>query len=190
MKRPIATGTRVTDSRLAAPMAKVLVKASGLNSRPSWPSSVNTGRNETVMITNEKKRAGPTSRADFTTTAQRSSLVSADASRWAPSAPAPAFAATARSKCLCMFSIITIAPSIIAPMAIAIPPSDMMSAPTPTQRMAMNAIRMPTGRVTSATSAERAWSRNATQTRPTMTLSSSSFSRSVAMARWIRSLRS
>ena len=34
-----------------------------------------------------------------------------------------------------MFSIITIAASIIAPMAIAIPPSDMMSAPTPTSRM-------------------------------------------------------
>ena len=31
-----------------------------------------------------------------------------------------------------MFSIITIAASIIAPIAIAMPPSDMMSAPTPT----------------------------------------------------------
>ncbi len=31
-----------------------------------------------------------------------------------------------------MFSIITIAASIMAPMAIAMPPSDMMSAPTPT----------------------------------------------------------
>ena len=53
-----------------------------------------------------------------------------------------------------MFSIITIAASIIAPIAIAMPPSDMMSAPTPTQRMATNAIRIPTGSVRMATSAE------------------------------------
>ncbi len=44
-----------------------------------------------------------------------------------------------------MFSIITIAASIIAPMAIAMPPSDMISAPTPTQRIATNAMRMPDG---------------------------------------------
>ena len=59
-----------------------------------------------------------------------------------------------------MFSIITIAASIIAPMAIAMPPSDMMSAPTPTQRIATNAIRMPTGSVRIATSAELACNRN------------------------------
>lgn len=35
IKSPIATGTSVTESRLAAALAKVLVKASGLNSRPS-----------------------------------------------------------------------------------------------------------------------------------------------------------
>ena len=45
-----------------------------------------------------------------------------------------------------MFSIITIAASIIAPMAMAMPPSDMMSAPTADQRIAMNAIRMPIGK--------------------------------------------
>jgi hypothetical protein len=45
----ISTGTRVIDSSAAPPMAKVLVSASGLNSRPSWASSVNTGRNDTVM---------------------------------------------------------------------------------------------------------------------------------------------
>ena len=53
-----------------------------------------------------------------------------------------------------MFSIITIAASIIAPMAMAMPPSDMMSAPTPTQRIAMKAMRMPIGSVRIATSAE------------------------------------
>ncbi len=68
MNSPIATGTSVTDSRLAAAIAKVLVNASGLNSRPSCPSSVKTGRKDTVMMSSEKKSAGPTSLADSTTT--------------------------------------------------------------------------------------------------------------------------
>ena len=89
-----------------------------------------------------------------------------------------------------MFSIITIAPSIIAPIAIAMPPRDMMSAPTPTQRMAMNAIRMPIGSVRIATSADRACSRNTMQTRATTTLSSRSLPRRFSIARSIRSLRS
>ncbi len=67
----MATGTSVTESRLADAMAKVLVKASGRNSRPSWPSSVKTGRNETVMMSREKKSAGPTSRAEALTISQR-----------------------------------------------------------------------------------------------------------------------
>ncbi len=46
-----------------------------------------------------------------------------------------------------MFSIMTMAASIMAPMAIAIPPSDMMSALTPTTRIAMNAMRIPRGSV-------------------------------------------
>jgi hypothetical protein len=53
MKNIISTGTSVTDRTAAPAMAKVLVKASGLNSRPSWPSRVNTGRKETVMISSE-----------------------------------------------------------------------------------------------------------------------------------------
>ena len=40
----INAGTTVTDRSAAAAMAKVLVKASGLNSRPSWASSVKIGR--------------------------------------------------------------------------------------------------------------------------------------------------
>ena len=59
MNRPIITGTSVSDSTLAAAIANVLVNASGLNSRPSCPSSVNTGRKETVMMSSEKKSAGP-----------------------------------------------------------------------------------------------------------------------------------
>ena len=67
-----------------------------------------------------------------------------------------------------MFSIITIAASIIAPMAIAMPPSDMMSALTPIQRIARKASRMPSGSVMIATSAERACSRKTRQTSATI----------------------
>jgi hypothetical protein len=72
----------------------------------------------------------------------------------------------------------------------AIPPSDMMSAPTPTARIAMNAMRMPIGSVKIATSAELACNRKTTQTRATMIDSSMSFCFSVPIARSIRSLRS
>ena len=46
--------------------------------------------------------------------------------------------------------------SIIAPIAIAIPPRLMMLAPIPSQRMPRNAIRIPMGSVTMTTSALRA----------------------------------
>ena len=117
------------------------------------------GRNETVMMSSEKKSAGPTSLAESTTMRQRSAGESREVSSRAPATGSPAASAcasTARSRCLCMFSIMTIAASIIAPIAMAMPPSDMMSAPTPTCRMAMKAIRIPIGSVMIATSAERA----------------------------------
>ena len=194
MKRPMATGTSVTLSRLAAAMASVLVQASGSNSRPSCASSAKTGRKETVMISSEKKRDGPTSRAERTTASQRSPVVSTPVcSRSAPS-PSPTFGSRferiARSRCLWRFSTITIAASIMAPMAMAIPPRLMMSAPIPIHRMAMNAIRMPTGSVRMATRALRTWKRKSTHTRATTRLSSRSFSFRVSMARWMRSERS
>jgi len=121
----------------------------------------------------------------------RSAGVRIDESNDLAASPAsPCFAATARSRCLCMFSIITIAASIIAPTAIAMPPSDMMSAPTPTPRMAMKAMRIPRGSVTMATRAELACNRNTMQTIATMIDSSTSLPLSVSIARSIRSLRS
>ena len=174
-------------------MANVLVNASGLKSRPSCPSSVKTGMNETVMIKSEKKSAGPTSFDDSTTTRQRSvtdnDAVLKERDSRAPGVT-PTFATIARSRCLCMFSIITIAASIMAPMAMAMPPNDMMSAPTPTHRMATKASRIPIGSVMIATSAEVAWRRKRMQTAATMTLSSISLPRRFSMDRSIRSLRS
>ena len=61
-KITISAGTSVIDSSAAAAIAKVLVKASGLNSRPSCDSSVKIGMNDTVMISRLKNSAGPTSR--------------------------------------------------------------------------------------------------------------------------------
>jgi hypothetical protein len=68
---------------------------------------VNTGRNDTVMISSEKNSAGPTS-------LQASSIASARCFT--------VWTAGSRSRCLCAFSIITMAASTIAPMAIAMPP--------------------------------------------------------------------
>ncbi len=70
------------------------------------------------------------------------------------------------------------------------PPRLMMFALTPSQRMTRNDMSTPTGSVTMATRALRACRRKRTVTSATIRLSSTSFSRSVSMARWIRSLRS
>ncbi len=175
MNRPISTGTSVTESSAAAAMASVLVHASGSKRRPSCASSAKTGMNESVMIRSEVKSAGPTSWADSVTRAQ-----------WPLGRPSRSL----RSMCLWRFSTITMAASIMAPMAMAMPPSDMMLAPIPSQRMARNAIRMPMGSVTSATSALLAWRRKTRVTSATISDSSISFSRSVRMARPISPERS
>ena len=61
-----------------------------------------------MMISREKNSAGPTSIAASTSALSRG------------------VSGAARSRCLCAFSIITIAASTIAPMAIAMPPRLMM----------------------------------------------------------------
>ena len=55
-----STGTSVIDRIVAKIIANVFVNASGRNMRPSCASSRNTGRNDTTMITSEKKIAHPT----------------------------------------------------------------------------------------------------------------------------------
>ena len=90
------------------------------------------------MMSNEMKSEGPTSCADSITSVQ-----------WS----LPDFSASLRSMCLWRFSTITIAASIIAPMAMAMPPRLMMLALSPRVRMARSAISTPIGSVTMATSA-------------------------------------
>ncbi len=168
MRNPISTGTTVTERSAAAAMAKVLVSASGRNNRPSWSSRVKTGRNDSVMMSSDMNSAGPTSVAAAVTIRQ-----------WS----VPSFSRSPLSMCLCRFSIITMAASIMAPIAMAMPPSDMILALIPSQRMSASEARIPSGRVAIATRALRAWSRKSTQTRPTMTDSSMSVRKSVVMDR-------
>ncbi len=107
MKRAAIAGTSVTERRAAKAIEKVLVNASGLKSRPSVPSSVNTGRNATVMTRSEKKIGRPTSTRAAVTTSWRGAgrpAVSQSSSR------------------LCTFSTTMMAASTMAPMAMAIPP--------------------------------------------------------------------
>ena len=59
------------------------------------------------------------------------------------------------------------AASTSTPIEIAMPPSDMMLAPSPCQRMITKASRMETGIETMATKAERKWKRKTRHTRAT-----------------------
>src|SRR5438132_682753 len=167
----MSAGTSVTESSAAAAIAKVLVSASGRNSRPSWSSNVNTGRNDSVMIRRDMKSAGPTSRAASKTRSQCGRSGSC-------------------SMCLWRFSSITIAASIMAPIAMAIPPRLMILPLMPSERVTASDTRMPSGSVAIATRALRACSRNTAQTSATMTDSSSSVRHSVLMDPWIKSERS
>jgi len=60
MNSGISTGTSVTARMDEKPIASVLVRASGLNIRPSCASSRKIGRNDTMMMRSEKNNAGPT----------------------------------------------------------------------------------------------------------------------------------
>ena len=148
----------MTASIAAAAIEYVLVKAKGANILPSCPSSTNTGTKLKVMISNEKNNAGPTSDAAFAITCQRLALVSG-----------------VFSMCLWTFSTITIAPSTMAPIAIAIPPSDMMLALMPCHDMMIKAIIIPIGKLTNTTNELRIWNKNKAQTTITTRNSSSNF---------------
>ena len=80
-----------------------------------------------------------------------------------------------RSRCLWAFSIMMMTASTIAPMAMAMPPSDMMFELMPCPNMTRNAISTATGKMMMATSALRRCSRNARHTSATTMLSSMQF---------------
>ena len=118
MKSTASAGVSVTARIDAKPIEYVLVNASGLKRRPSVASSVKTGRNEIVMTRSEKKIDGPTSCIAWMMTSVRAGASAA----W------PAASRPTRPSFLWMFSMMMIDASTIAPMATAMPPSDMMFA--------------------------------------------------------------
>jgi hypothetical protein len=128
-----------------------------------------------VTIRSEKKSAGPTSVAASPITSQCRSRL-----RFGP----------ARSRCLWAFSIITIAASTMVPIAIAIPPKDMMLALMPCPFMMINAINTPKGSETMATKAERRWNRKTRHTKATTMNSWSSLLLRLSTAARISSERS
>src|SRR5438552_1279710 len=173
------TGTRVTPRNEAKNIENVFVNASGRNSRPSCAVSENTGMKLTVITRRAKNSGRPTLLAAATMTFTRSDPVG---SRPCSSRKC--------SSALCAFSIMMIAESTIAPMAMAIPPNDMMLEVTFIHHIGINDRMMAIGSVMIATNDERTCQRKTTQTSATTMLSSISFSRSVAIARLIKSLRS
>ncbi len=94
------------------------------------------------------------------------------------------------SSFLCTFSVITIAASTSVPIAIAMPPSDMMFALMPCARMTMNAASTAIGVTITTIRPERMWNRNTKQTSATTTNSSSSLRFRLSTARWISEERS
>ena len=82
------------------------------------------------------------------------------------------------------------AASTSTPIEMAMPPRDMMLAPSPWIFMTMNAKRIETGMEMIATSAERKWNRNTRQTSATTIDSSISVWVSVSTARSIKAVRS
>ncbi len=128
------------------------------------------------MISSEKNSAGPTS--------LQAAIIASMRSRRGCGPPA------IRSRCLWAFSIITMAASIIAPMAMAMPPRLIRLEFMPSRRMAMKAISTPTGSIRMATSALRTCIRKTTHTSATMSDSSTKVHVRVSIARWISSERS
>ena len=194
----IKAGTSVTARIAAEAIAKVFVKASGRNIRPSTCSSVNTGRKLTVTMRSEKNRLGPTSLAAWMMADCRVSIggsPSLSATSFPPFSLSPILPFSlspipSRSKCLCAFSTMTRLASTMTPMAMAIPPSDMMLALMPSSFMMRSEARMPTGTVTRATKALRTWRRKTITMRATTSSSSQICVVSVPTARLMRAERS
>jgi hypothetical protein len=145
-----------------------LVKASGLNSRPSTPWRVNTGRKLTVITSSEKKIDGPTSCIARVMIPSRAC--------GPPGRPAR----SQSPRCLWTFSVRITEASTMAPIASAMPPSDRMLIVSPCASIGMNDSSTATGRVRIGTRAVRTWRRKRKMTTATTIISSISVVRRVA----------
>ena len=173
-KNAISTGTRVMATTAPMSMAKVLVKASGRNSAPSCPSKEKIGKKLTTTISRAKKMGRPTCLEEAAISSRRSlagTLVLPPSFLWT-------------------FSSITTHASIIAPMAIAMPPRLMMFDSIPKSFMAKKVRPMVSGKTISTTRELGTWSKKRATTTNTTTLSSSKTRFSVLMEASISALRS
>ncbi len=124
-------GITISPSTKEASRAKVLVKASGLNSLPSAACMANTGRKLTMVVARAVIIAEPTStEASYTISSKRLPL-------------APWFSGISRWRT--MFSVNTMPTSTITPIAMAIPERATMLASTPNWRITIKVISTPTG---------------------------------------------
>ncbi len=171
----MSAGPMVMERNAAQAMVKVLVKASGLNRRPSCASSVNTGMKLTVMTSRAKNSGLPSC-------LQAVMMISCRCWRLKPGG--------ACSSCLWTFSTITTASSQSTPMEMAMPASDMMLAVSPMKYIGMKASATAMGSVTMARAAPPKSSRNTMTMIETMMDSSMMVRVSVWMERLIRSERS
>ena len=96
----------------------------------------------------------------------------------------------ASSSFLCVCSTTTIAASTSSPIAIAMPPSDMMFADIPNARNGMNATSTATGMVMSGMSALGRCLRKSSTTNATVSTTSTSVSLTLSIARRISAERS
>ena len=133
-------------------MAKLILKAIGLNSLPSRPCKLNSGRKTTMMIMMAKAIGLATSRAAARTAAVRLTC-----------SPRACPSAMMRNA----FSVITTAPSTIMPMPMASPASDIRLADSPACSLKMKAISIASGKAVITTMAERNSPRNRNSTTAT-----------------------
>src|SRR5258707_1165391 len=158
----------------AITIEKFFVKARGLKRRPSWYCNAKIGMNPTAITSSEKKLGPPTS---FT-----ASMITRVAGPGRPSA-------SQCSSLLCVCSTTTMDASTIAPMAMAIPPSDMMFAVKPVACTGMKARITAIGIVKIGMMALGTCQRKIRKTMLTITSSSISVRRKVSIDRSIKSQR-
>ncbi len=170
-----SAGSRVMVSTAATTIARVLVKASGLNSRPSSASSASTGRNDTPITSSVKKLVPATWLIAFWTSGFGS-----------PGRPA----ASHSSSFLWVCSTTTMAASPRAPMAMAMPPSDMMLAVRPMPSKGTKEISTASGMVTIGMIALGTCHRNSRITKHRVRMTSMIVRFRLSTERWMRSARS
>ncbi|OIQ68169.1 hypothetical protein GALL_502430 [mine drainage metagenome] len=177
-----ATGTMVSAISSDAPSANTMVSATGLNSLPSSPSRLSSGRNTMAMIATPDSTGAATSPTPCRMRVSRSVV--------APPRVASCTPGRSCAMCVTRFSTTTTAASTSMPSAIARPPRLIRLALKPAQRISTKVASADSGRVMATTVAARQFPRNSSSITTTSTTASPSASSTVPTARstsWLRS---